>query len=229
MREVVVVCEGQTEEVFVNQILAPVLGEGNVFLSPRLISTSRYSKGGALKAQRVLRFLRNTLRERRNTYVTTLFDLYGLPSDFPGRTETAREIDSVDQAIAVEAKFHTAVIDFAECRPERFLPHIQPHEFEALMFSDTAKFADVEPAWRTYVGQLEAARQSVRSPEHINDGSDTHPSARLENLLRPRYNKVRHGRAVSARIGVDRMRAECVHFDGWMARMEALPPLRPEI
>ena len=97
------------------------------------------------------------------------------------------------------------------------------------MFSDTAKFADVEPAWRTYVRQLEAARQSVRSPEHINDGSDTHPSARLRNLLRPRYSKVRHGRAVSARIGVDRMRAECVHFDGWMARVEALPPLRPEI
>ena len=120
MREVVVVCKGQTEEVFVNEILAPVLGEGNVFLSPRLISTSRHSQGGALNAQRVLRFLRNTLRERRNTYVTTLFD-----------------------------------------------------------------------------------------------------------LLRPRYNKVRHGRAVSARIGIDRMRAECAHFDDWMARVEALPPLRP--
>ena len=227
MREVIVVCEGQTEEVFVSEILAPVLREGNVSLSSRLISTSRHSKGGALNAQRVLRFLRNTLRERRDTYVTTLFDLYGLPSDFPGRSEAAREIDSVDQAIAVEAKLHTTVIDFAECRPDRFLPHIQPHEFEALMFSDTAKFADVEPAWRTYVGQLEAARRSVRSPEHINDGPETHPSARLENLLRPRYNKVRHGRAVSARIGIDRMRAECAHFDDWMARVETLPPLRP--
>lgn len=227
MREVIVVCEGQTEEVFVNEILAPVLGEGNVFLSPRLISTSRHSKGGALNAQRVLRFLRNTLRERRNTYVTTLFDLYGLPSDFPGRAETAREIDPVNQAIAVESEFRSAVIDVAECRPCRFLPHIQPYEFEALLFSDPERFADVEPAWRRYVRQLEAARQSVRSPEYINDGSETHPSARLENLLRPRYNKVRHGRAVSARIGIDRMRAECAHFDDWMARVEALPPLRP--
>ena len=216
MREVIVVCEGQTEEVFVNEILAPVLGEGNVFLSPRLISTFRHSKSGALNAQRVLRFLRNTLRERRNTYVTTLFDLYGLPSDFPGRAETAREIDPVNQAIAVESEFRSAVIDVAECRPDRFLPHIQPYEFEALLFSDPERFADVE-----------AARRSVRSPEYINDGSETHPSARLENLLRPRYNKVRHGRAVSARIGIDRMRAECAHFDDWMARVEALPPLRP--
>ena len=60
----------------------------------------------------------------------------------------------------------------------------------------------------------------------LDDGSETHPSARLRNLLRPRYGKVRHGRAVSARIGVSRMRAVCGHFDRWVARMEALPPLR---
>ena len=227
MREVIVVCEGQTEEVFVNEVLAPALWDRDVLLSPRLIATSRHSKGGSLKGQRVLRFLRNTLRERGNTYVTTFFDLYGLPSDFPGRDETARDTDPVNRAIAVEAEFHTAVIDVAECRPDRFLPHIQPYEFEGLLFSDPERFADVEPAWRRYVRQLGAARQSVRSPEHINDGSETHPSARLEKLLRPRYNKVRHGRAVSARIGIDRMRAECAHFDEWMARVEALPPLRP--
>ncbi len=31
--------------------------------------------------QRILRFLRDTLRQQRDTYVTTFFDLYGLPSD----------------------------------------------------------------------------------------------------------------------------------------------------
>ena len=190
MKEVIVVCEGQTEETFVNEILAPALWDTNVFLSPRLIATSRHSKGGSPKGQRVLRFLRNTLRERQNTYVTTFFDLYGLPSDFPGRAETAREMDPVDQAVAVETVFHAAVIDIAKCRPDRFLPHIQPFEFEALLFSDPGKFAEVEPAWRTYVGPLEVARQSVRSPEYINDGFESHPSARLQNLLRPRYSTV---------------------------------------
>lgn len=227
MKEVIVVCEGQTEEVFVNEVLAPALVDGNVFLCPRLIGTSRHSKGGSLKRQRVLRFLRNTLRQHRDTYVTTFFDLYGLPSDFPGRAETAQEMDPVDQAIAVETEFHSSVIDVAECRPDRFLPHIQPHEFEALLFSDPGRFAEVEPAWRKFVDNLEAARRMARSPEYINDGSETHPSARLRNLLRPRYNKVRHGRAVSARIGVGRMRAECSHFNGWVARVAALPPLRP--
>ena len=225
MNEVIVVCEGQTEEVFINEVLAPALRDRDLFLRPRLIGTSRYSKGGALEGQRVLRFLRNTLRERPNTYVTTFFDLYGLPSDFPGRVEGAPEVDAVDQAITVESGFHAAVVDAVGCRPNRFLPHIQPYEFEALLFSDPGQFAMVEPAWRKYAGQLEVARQSVRSPEHINDGFDTHPSARLRILLRLRYNKVRHGRAVSARVGVARMRAECAHFDAWVARMASLPPL----
>ena len=229
MKEIVVVCEGQTEEVFVNEILAPTLWDRNVFLCPRLIATSRHSKGGPLKGQRVLRFLRNTLRERRSTYVTTLFDLYALPMDFPGRNATAARMDPTDQAAAVEAGFHATVVDAVGCRPDRFLPHIQPYEFEALLFSDPGQFAAVEPAWERYVAQLEVARRSARSPEHINDGAETHPSARLRNLLRPRYSKVRHGRAVSARIGIDRMRAECGHFDGWLARVEALPPLRPEV
>ena len=227
MKEVIVVCEGQTEEVFVNEVLAPALRDRNVFLDPRLIATSRQSKGGALKGQRVLRFLRNTLRERRDTYVTTFFDLHRLPSDFPGRDETAPGIDPADRAAAVENEFHAAVVQAVGCRPDRFLPHIQPYEFEGLLFSDPRRFAEVEPAWERYVAQLESTRQSAPSPEHINDGFETHPSARLRILLRPRYNKVRHGRAVSGRIGVDRMRAECGHFDRWLTRVETLAPLQP--
>ena len=49
MIEVIVVCEGQTEETFVNRILGPSLWSRNIFLQPRLIRTSRYSKGGHSK------------------------------------------------------------------------------------------------------------------------------------------------------------------------------------
>lgn len=233
MKEVIVVCEGQTEEVFVNELLGPVLGSQDVFLSPRCIKASQHtkkssphSKGGSLKGQRVLSFLRNTLRQRRSVYVTTFFDLYGLPPDFPGWFKAAASMDPVAYAAAVEKEFHTTVIDAVECRRNRFFPHIQPYEFEALLFSDTERFAEVDPAWRKYVALLKDARQSVRSPEHINHGEKTHPSARLQDLLRPRYKKVRHGRAVSERIGVDRMRNECSHFNRWLAHMETLPPLQ---
>ena len=217
---IVVVCEGQTEETFVNRILAPEIGRRGVFVTARSIR-------GNLNGQRVLDYLRNTLRERQDTHVTTFFDLYALPPDFPGRVEAAAHPDPLGRARKIELGFHKKVVEKAQCRPGRFFPHIQPYEFEALLFSDTAQFAREEPAWQRYVYELETARQSTHSPEHINDGPETHPSARLEQL-RPGYNKVRHGIAVSSRIGIDRIRTECSHFNAWLARMETLPPLQPE-
>ncbi len=220
---IVVVCEGETEETFVKRILAPDLGNKGVFVMPTLVD----SRGGNLKGQRVLRYLRNTLRTRQNAYVTTFFDLYRLPPDFPGQVKVAVHTNPLDRATKIETGFHTEVIEKVHCHPEQFFPHIQPYEFEALLFSDTAQFPREEPAWQRHVHKLEIARQSADSPEHINDGPETHPSALLERIL-PLYNKVRHGTALSSKIGLDRIRAECKHFDAWLTRMETLPPFQPE-
>ena len=111
----------------------------------------------------------------------------------------------------------------ARCRTDRFLPHIQPYEFEALLFSDTSHFAREQPEWEQRADELAAARRGAASPEHINDGPDTHPSARLERLAG--YHKVRHGTALAQRIGLDRIREECGHFAGWLSRLESLPAL----
>ena len=218
MRWVIVACEGRTEQGFVTEILGHALASQSLFVEPRLIPTSPGARGGALSGQRVLRFMRNALRERRDTYVTTFFDLYGLPPDFPGHA--AKPPDPLARAAAIEASFHREVVRVAECRPERFVPHIQPYEFEALLFSDTSQFMQEEPAWAPWVGQLAEARGRAPSPEHINDGQNTHPSARLEQL--PGYRKVPHGLAVCARIGLDRIRSECRHFGAWLSRIETL-------
>ena len=111
----------------------------------------------------------------------------------------------------------------ARCRPDRFLPHIQPYEFEALLFSDTSHFAREQPEWEQGADELAEARRGAASPEHINDGPDTHPSARLDRLAG--YQKVRHGTALTQRIGLDRIREECRHFAGWVSRLESLPAL----
>ena len=225
MTTLVLVGEGPTERAFAVTVLGQALAARGVFLQPRLIPTSRSAKGGALSFLRILRFLRNTLRERQDTFVTTFFDLHGLPTDFPGGREAVPLPDPLEQATAIERRLHAAVIDEAGCRPERFLPHIQPYEFEALLFSDVARFTETEPEWAPHVKELEAARSSVSSPEHINDGQTTHPSARLMALL-PRYKKTRDGVLVASRIGLSRMRTECHHFGEWLDRLEALPSRR---
>ena len=225
MTKIIIVCEGRTEEAFVNGLLYHELWPKKVFAEPRLISTSPRAKGGALNRQRILHFLQCVLLEQKNTYVTTFFDLYSLPKDLHGLEDISATIDPIDRAKKIESAFHDTVVRETGCRRERFFPYIQPYEFEALLFSDTTGFAKVQPEWKAFSGKLASIRAGSKTPEYINDGSKTHPSARLQDLLRPRYKKVVHGRKVSAMVGIACMRSECQHFNNWLKRIEYLPAL----
>lgn len=225
MIEVLVVGEGQTEETFVRDVLAPAFWPLEIYLSPRLVPTSPHSRGGALNDQRVLRYLRNTLRERGDTFVTTFFDLYGLPAGFPGVAQSAGLTDPLARAAAIEAALAEAAVRAADCRPERFLPHVQPYEFETLLFADTDRLVELDDRWRAAAAPLRAARAAAATPEHVNDGPQTHPSARLRAQLRePRFDKVLHGTAAARSIGLARLRGECLHFGAWLQRIESLRP-----
>lgn len=223
MIEVIVVCEGRTEEAFVKEVMQPALSAASIYLYPRLISTSAQAKGGALSTDRVVRNLGRTLKERAGTYVTTLFDLYGLPTDFPGRATA--DTDPVARCEKIEAALHEQVLRAVRCREDRFMPYIQPYEFEALLFSDTTAFGRLEPDWKPQQAQLAAVADAADSPEHINGEPDTHPSARLESALHG-YRKMAHGVALAASIGIERMRAECRHFGRWFDSVESLQPLQ---
>lgn len=225
MIKVIVVGEGQTEETFVRDVLAPELWGREIFLYSRLISTSQRAKGGALTRDRVLRFLRNLLCERADTYVTTLIDLYGLRPDFPGVVDAGTGIDPIARCALIERRFTDEVVALSGCRPDRFIAYVQPYEFEALLFSDVSKFARVQSEWARFLPALEEAREGATSPEHINNGPETHPSARLACLREPSYSKPLHSSRVAERIGIERIRGECQHFDAWLTRIESLPSL----
>jgi hypothetical protein len=217
--------EGQTEERCVNTVLLVPLAEKNVMAHARLIPTSKYSSGGALRRDRVLLNLRNTLRERDNLFVTTFFDLYGLPSDFPGVAESKGIADPIQRARAIEQALAEAAIAAAGCRPEKFIPHIQPHEFESILFSDVDRFAQVESVWASRIDSLRDTRNAVASPEHINGGKTTHPAAHLDHCLQsPSFSKVLHGTRVAEAIGLAKIREECQHFGSWFSTIEALKP-----
>ena len=62
--------------------------------------------------------------------VTTLFDVYGLPSDFPGTTQWTHAADPVPQVAELEDSLSMAVAQ------TNFTPYLQLHEFEALLFSN---------------------------------------------------------------------------------------------
>ena len=126
--------------------------------------------------------------------------------------QPAHDGDPLQRATAIEGSLHEEVVQIAECRSGRFLPHIQPQEFEALLFSNTSQLVRERPEWARWAEELAAVRKRAASPEHINDGPETHPSARLERL--PGYRKVRHGTAVAKRIGLERIAKSAVTLPG---------------
>lgn len=223
MRRVVVVCEGQTEEAFISRVLFPALAGSGVHLQGITIETSPGHKGGALRYSRLLPALRNALASGRLIAVTTLIDFYKLSTDFPGHAEAMAQTVLAARLDRLHAALHADVVQHCGCDPIRFLPYIQAHEFEALLFSDVEALSAVETGWSTALTPLRQARAAAATPEHINDGHDTKPSARLEALLRiPPYRKLRHGPIAAERIGLGRIEAECLRFAAWLARLRAL-------
>lgn len=223
MRRVCVVCEGQTESDFVLRVLAPDLYLVGLYLIPEMIETSPGHKGGGLKYERVKRHLRNTLRQSSAPVVTTLFDLYRLDNGFPGFTSSNAQPDLSGRLTVLKQALHADIVAAAGCMPCRFIPYIQPHEFEALLFSDVATLVSLEESWGSATQALTAARQAAASPEHINDSPETKPAAHLEReLKRPSYRKRLHGPIAAQKIRLHRIEAECIFFAGWLAQLRSL-------
>jgi hypothetical protein len=222
MVEVIVLVEGQTEEQFIKRLVAPALRHLQIFVKPQLLNTSKDSKGGAISFDRLKFNARNTLRSKPNAILSTLIDLYALDTNFPEFYDAQKMADVYSKVNCLEKAMHRVLSEQIGYRDERFLPYIQPYEFEGLLFSDVTAFADVEPSWSTFVTDMNKIRNAFISPEHINDSYETKPSKRLEKLLQPKYRKTRHGPLVTERISLAVIERECVHFHGWMNGLRGL-------
>ena len=76
---------------------------------------------------------------------TTLFDVYGLPPDFPGLAEAAKERTPHARVQRLEEAMRAALDDW------RFIPYLQLHEFEAYVFVDSPPTArPPSPRRRTF-------------------------------------------------------------------------------
>jgi len=213
--------EGQTEEKFVREIVSPLLASRNVFI----IATTpgpRRAHGGVPSWGRAKRELLRYLKEDTGRFVTTMFDYYGLPSDWPGKDGARREERIATQAETIEQAIHTDVCaELGESFDEaRFLPYIQMHEFEALLFSDTKVLAEAVPP-PNLQAHFDAIVQECGEPEGIDDDPETAPSKRICRLV-PGYQKIVHGNNAAKRIGLATMRERCPHFAQWVGILEQL-------
>jgi hypothetical protein len=214
------VCEGSTEQTFVNEVLGPVLLEHKVWPQARRIGPAG-QKGGWVTRHRVEGDVLLLLKKDRAAYCTTFLDYYGLAPDFPGKpvakgTPTARKAEIVEKALYAEV---VAKTDQA-LRPDRFIPYIQMHEFEGLLFSDPAKLA--KGLYRDDLAQcLVQVRKGFPTPEDINDDPQTAPSKRIQSLI-PDYDKPVGGTLAAIEIGIETIRKQCPRFNEWVTKLSHL-------
>lgn len=214
-----VLCEGPTEERFVKKILAPYFRQHNIFPKTILLTTSRKKNayGGMLSYTQAKKDLELCMKKSPDNdselhLFTTMFDYYALPNDFPGYHEAEKiqnvrsRIDYLEQAFAMD-------ID-----RNNFIPYIQLHEFEALLFTDIEKLKEEYPRAEKEIAKLKKSTGSFSDPELINNHPDTAPSKRIIKALKNIYNydKVKSGTATASHIGIDSILDSCQHFKEWV-------------
>lgn len=217
--------EGETEEEFVKELLRPhFLSNGYISAEPRLIGMqrNRSRRGGIIKWSSASQDLQRHLGQDRGLVVTTFVDYYALPDTWPGR-DNASQQEKSKKATAIESAIFDAIneADGGNLHPDRFIPFVMMHEFEALLFSHCEGFAN--GIYRPELApKFQAIRDDFDSPEDINDNKTTAPSKRVERIVDP-YSKPFHGNLAALKIGLPAMRRECPHFDEWLRRLESIP------
>lgn len=221
MKRVIVICEGQTEQEFCNTILNPYFSAKGVYLNAPII---KHSQGGIVPWHHLVKQVRLHLRSERSVYVTTLIDYYGITEkhNFPQWAESKSIVDNNARMDFLEKAMRFEVDDKVRYR---FLPYIQLHEFEGLLFSDPDVFARVIPK-EDLVGQDELRKtvETFNNPEMINTSKQTSPSHRLERIIRG-YDKIVYGNYLAESIGLNRIRERCPRFNAWVANILALPEI----
>lgn len=223
--EVYLVVEGQTEQTFVREVLAPAMSYQGVYLYPALIGKPGH-KGGDIRFDRAAIDIGHFLQQRPSTYVSTMFDYFRIAADWPGRAEIGRRIKS---GAALTARQKAEILETAmqqvieESCPRsnarrRFVPYIEMHEFEALLFSDArilAEMTDID------ISALNRILDEHGEPEEINDNPLQAPSKQIM-ALNNRYRKVAMGKAIAETIGIATLREKCSHFNEWLIKLEEL-------
>lgn len=222
MKRVYILCEGQSEEVFIRQVLAPYFININSqhCLTPIVTKTSAGHKGGGLKYHRIKKEIL-ALLNHKEAFVSTFFDYYALPNDFPKYDE--QDGDIYKKVAILEQGFYEDINDSGDCY-QRFFPHIQPYEFESLLFSDIDKIIQADAEWnhnKICFAKLKTIIDEFNNPEWINNSKHTSPSHRLQAIF-PTYSKVFHGRIIASNITITHIREKCSHFNKWCDKIASL-------
>lgn len=224
MKRLHITVEGQTEEEFVNETLAPHLANYSVYADARCVKTGRHDgkdiRGGMTNYDKAKNDIQDWIDEEHgnaDVAFTTMFDYYQLPNTFPGYEAASTLTDPYKKVEVIEDSLKSDIND------NRFLPYIQLHEFEALLFADIQKIRGLYSDNGQAMANLIDISKKIANPELIDNGIETAPSKRIIKQI-PAYEnqKTTVGPLVAQAIGIDTLKKACPHFREWVERLEQL-------
>lgn len=223
MKRIYVVTEGQSETNFVKNVLVPYFLCCDKLLIPTTVLTKsdgqkgRMHKGGIPNYEKARSTIKKVLAytKQPDVFVTTMFDFYALPSDTPGYKESENFTDCYKRLEYIE----TAMGRNENLEKNVFMPYIQLHEFEALLFSNLDVLAD--EYFEYDIQSLRECLKKQKNPELINNGQETAPSKRILKCI-PDYDKATLGVSVLEKIGVEELCRKCKHFSDWIEKIKNL-------
>lgn len=207
MKRLFIVVEGQTEEAFVKELMMPYFMQNGIYdVRPVLIQTSKGHKGGFVNYDHLRNDLHRLLKSQgKDVVVTTFVDFFRCPElpmqkDIDALPSHYRKVEAMESCIA------------ADINDRRFIPYIQLHEFEALLFSSVNGF---EMYFDDKISkEIQGIVDSYDNPEDINSSPETAPSKRLLHII-PEYDKVLFGNIIALEIGLPVILEKCPRFRAW--------------
>lgn len=205
-KRLVFIVEGDCERILVEKQIIPFLygfpeSKGWAF-EARKVSTNRKlnAKGGIISFE----YLQNEIQRtsaQHSPWITTFIDYFRLPNDFPGYSKNSSEIPGIESALREAVNY------------SGFIPYIQKHEFETLLFADISLFKYLcvnEKEFR----QIERIAQAYPQIEDINGGAETAPSKRLNSIFP--YHKTLVSNLLMDEIRMDILMERSPHFKEWI-------------
>ncbi|GIM52211.1 hypothetical protein CAPN004_12410 [Capnocytophaga cynodegmi] len=212
MKRIIIICEGQTEQEFVRKIMYPFFIGKNIMLDAPLI---KHSRGGMVDWQLLKKQIENHLRQDKNSIVSTFIDYYGLHSGhkFPNWEQSQQITDKNQRITYLEKQMKLAI---SEELQHRFIPYMQLHEFEGLLFCKKDIFLQVIPTNELIdKDELDYIFANFDNPEMINDKKETSPSHRLQRIIKG-YDKVVYGNIIAETTGLHCIRNKAPRFNNWI-------------
>jgi hypothetical protein len=223
MKRIFVVVEGETEERFVRKVLYPYFILLGIYIDAQQWITNKKlgCSGGGGSYDLVQNHINKLVAKYSHvtdTYISTMIDLYGFPKD----GDTVYDADIIklkngeEKVLAIQRKMEARIAS------RIFIPHVQLHEYEAILYSDLQKLSFFYTDKQKEIDELEL-ETGGKKPEEINETPEGAPSKRIIKYISSYYKqKTTAGVITAEKIGLESIRKSCPHFNNWISRLESI-------